>query len=92
MKLEFADDLKSVIEGQSELEVPVDWVTKPEALSRYLNRGFGNAYDFDQRPYADGNFSCWQCAYQAITKKCTDLSSDFLLCDYIQSPLDLNPN
>ncbi|KAJ5593382.1 hypothetical protein N7537_010286 [Penicillium hordei] len=48
MKLEFADDLKPVIEGQTELEVPVDWVSRPEALSRYLNRGFGNAYDFNQ--------------------------------------------
>lgn len=50
MKLEFADDLKSVIESQTELEIPVDWVTKSEALSRYLNRGFGNAYDFNQMP------------------------------------------
>ncbi|KAJ5210531.1 hypothetical protein N7491_010338 [Penicillium cf. griseofulvum] len=50
MKLEFADDLKPVIEGQTDLEIPVNWVTKSEALSRYLNRGFGNAYDFNQQP------------------------------------------
>ena len=50
MKLEFADDLKPIIEGQSELEIPVDWVSKSEALLRYLNRGFGNAYDFGQAP------------------------------------------
>ncbi|CAG8941674.1 unnamed protein product [Penicillium salamii] len=50
MKLEFADDLKPVIEGQGDVEVPVDWVSKSEALSRYLNRGFGNAYDFSQSP------------------------------------------
>ncbi|KAJ5926227.1 hypothetical protein N7516_008000 [Penicillium verrucosum] len=50
MKLEFADDLKPVVEGQTELEVPVEWVSKSEALSRYLNRGFGNAYDFNQYP------------------------------------------
>ncbi|CAI7614050.1 unnamed protein product [Penicillium bialowiezense] len=50
MKLEFADDLKPLIEGQDDLEVPVDWVSKSEALSRYLNRGFGNAYDFNQSP------------------------------------------
>ncbi|KAJ5801673.1 uncharacterized protein N7518_003741 [Penicillium psychrosexuale] len=50
MRLEFADDLKPVIEGQTELEVPVDWVSKSDALSRYLNRGFGNAYDFNQNP------------------------------------------
>ncbi|OQD91526.1 hypothetical protein PENSOL_c052G06979 [Penicillium solitum] len=50
MKLEFADDLKPVIESQTELEVSVDWVSRSEALSRYLNRGFGNAYDFNQYP------------------------------------------
>ncbi|KAJ5985094.1 hypothetical protein N7522_012290 [Penicillium canescens] len=50
MKLELADDLRPVIESQTDVEVPVDWVTKPEAISRYLNRGFGNAYDFNQQP------------------------------------------
>jgi hypothetical protein len=50
MKLELADDLRPVIENQTNVEVPVDWVTKPEAISRYLNRGFGNAYDFNQQP------------------------------------------
>lgn len=49
MKLELADDLRPVIEGLTDVEVPVDWVTKSEALSRYLNRGFGNAYDFNQQ-------------------------------------------
>jgi ectoine hydroxylase-related dioxygenase (phytanoyl-CoA dioxygenase family) len=50
MKLELAEDLRPVIESQADVEVPVDWVTKPEAISRYLNRGFGNAYDFNQQP------------------------------------------
>ncbi|KAJ5278367.1 hypothetical protein N7524_004520 [Penicillium chrysogenum] len=50
MKLEFADDLKPVIESQTDLDVPVDWVSESTALSRYLNRGFGNAYDFNQYP------------------------------------------
>lgn len=50
MKLELAGDLKSFIEGQNDLEVPVDWVSESEALSRYLNRGFGNAYEFNQSP------------------------------------------
>jgi ectoine hydroxylase-related dioxygenase (phytanoyl-CoA dioxygenase family) len=50
MKLELADDLRPVIESQTDVEVPVDWVTKPEAISRYLNRGFGNAYNFNQQP------------------------------------------
>jgi len=50
MRLEFAEDIRPIIEGQSELEVPVDWVTREEALSRYLNRPFGNSYDFNQTP------------------------------------------
>ncbi|CAI7657531.1 unnamed protein product [Penicillium crustosum] len=50
MKLEFADNMKPVIEGQTELEIPVNWVSRSEALSRYLNRGFGNEYDFNQYP------------------------------------------
>jgi hypothetical protein len=48
MKLELADDLKSVIEKQKDLEIPVNWVSESEAMKRYLNRGFGNAYDFSQ--------------------------------------------
>ncbi|EED20882.1 conserved hypothetical protein [Talaromyces stipitatus ATCC 10500] len=48
MKLELADDLKPTIENQSDLDVPVNWVSESEAMSRYLNRGFGNAYDFNQ--------------------------------------------
>ncbi|KAL2005613.1 hypothetical protein VTN00DRAFT_10106 [Thermoascus crustaceus] len=50
MRLEFAEDTRPIIEGQSQLEVPADWVSKEEALSRYLNRGFGNSYDFSQTP------------------------------------------
>ncbi|KAI9924223.1 hypothetical protein ASPWEDRAFT_115050 [Aspergillus wentii DTO 134E9] len=48
MRLELADDLKPQIEDQSNLEVPVDWVTVEQAKDRYLNRAFGNAYDFSQ--------------------------------------------
>lgn len=48
MKLELADDLKPTIEGQNELEVPVDWMSRDQALGRYLNKGFGNSYDFGQ--------------------------------------------
>ncbi|KAL2871726.1 phytanoyl-CoA dioxygenase family protein [Aspergillus lucknowensis] len=50
MKLELADDLKPLIEGHRDLEIPVSWVSESEATSRYLNRGFGNAYDFNQHP------------------------------------------
>lgn len=50
MRLEFAEDIRTVIEGQSGLEVPVDWISREKALSSYLNRGFGNSYDFNQTP------------------------------------------
>lgn len=53
MRLQFSDDIKPVLEKLDQdsrlgLEVPVDWVSKEEALKTYLNRGFGNSYDFNQ--------------------------------------------
>ena len=48
MKLELANDLRTKIEGQADLEVPVNWVASDVAQTRYLNRGFGNSYDFNQ--------------------------------------------
>lgn len=48
MRLELADDLKPAIEQQKSLNVPVDWVTERQAQDRYLNRGFGNSYNFGQ--------------------------------------------
>lgn len=50
MKLELAGDLEPTIEKQTDLEVPVNWVSELEAMKRYLNREFGNAYDFNQTP------------------------------------------
>lgn len=48
MKLELARDLKTVVDGQEALNVPAAWVSEQEAEKRYLNRGFGNSYDFGQ--------------------------------------------
>ncbi|KAH8698706.1 phytanoyl-CoA dioxygenase [Talaromyces proteolyticus] len=48
MRLELSDDLKELIEAEDSLIIPVDWVTEKQALERYLNRGFGNSYDFGQ--------------------------------------------
>lgn len=53
MRLEFADDIKPILEGLDResklgLRVPVDWVSREKAADGYLNRGFGNSYDFDQ--------------------------------------------
>ena len=50
MQLELSESLKSVIEAEGNLQVPVDWVSEEEAKARYLNRGFGNSYDFGQAP------------------------------------------
>ncbi|KAI1493583.1 hypothetical protein F5X96DRAFT_621209 [Biscogniauxia mediterranea] len=55
MRLELADDIRPVLErldarGELGLEVPVDWVPREEVMGRYLNRGFGNSYDFNQTP------------------------------------------
>lgn len=53
MRLEFASDVRPVIEklerdGRLGLDVPVDWVEREKAIQGYLNRGFGNSYDFNQ--------------------------------------------
>ncbi|OAQ59850.1 phytanoyl-CoA dioxygenase (PhyH) domain-containing protein [Pochonia chlamydosporia 170] len=53
MRLEFGDDVRPVLEGLEKsgklgLEVPVDWVARGKVLEGYLNRGFGNSYDFNQ--------------------------------------------
>lgn len=50
MKLELAEELKPIIENRTDLEIPVNWVSEREALARYLNRGFGNSYDFGRLP------------------------------------------
>ncbi|KAI1269545.1 hypothetical protein F5Y18DRAFT_102664 [Xylariaceae sp. FL1019] len=53
MRLEFAEDVKPILEelesrGGLGLEVPIDWVSKQRVVDSYLNRAFGNAYDFNQ--------------------------------------------
>jgi len=55
MRLELSEDVRPVLEaldrkGELGLETPVDWVSREHALSTYLNRGFGNSYDFNQEP------------------------------------------
>lgn len=48
MKLQLADDLKGIIEQEKLLDIPVQWASEDVVLDQYLNRGFGNAYDFSQ--------------------------------------------
>ncbi|KAJ3556420.1 hypothetical protein NPX13_g10139 [Xylaria arbuscula] len=55
MRLEFAREVKRIIEGLENrgelgLQVPVDWVPKQKLVDGYLNRAFGNAYDFNRAP------------------------------------------
>lgn len=50
MKLELSESIRPLVEGQDSLEVPTNWVSEAEAAQRYLNRGFGNSYDFNQIP------------------------------------------
>lgn len=49
MRLQLADDLKVIIEQEKLLEIPVEWASEDLVMTQYLNRGFGNAYDFSQR-------------------------------------------
>ena len=48
MRLEFAEEVKPLIDQQTILDVPSDWVSERDAQDSYLNRGFGNSYDFNQ--------------------------------------------
>lgn len=48
MNLELAEELRPAVERETRLKVPVNWVSEEQALGRYLNRGFGNEYDFSQ--------------------------------------------
>ncbi|KIW55481.1 hypothetical protein PV05_04220 [Exophiala xenobiotica] len=48
MKLELAEEVKPVVQKVMDLDVRANYVSEPEALDSYLNRGFGNSYDFGQ--------------------------------------------
>lgn len=50
MRLEFAREIQPVLEGGRGLDIPADFVDQEQAYARYLNRGFGNSYDFSQMP------------------------------------------
>jgi ectoine hydroxylase-related dioxygenase (phytanoyl-CoA dioxygenase family) len=50
MRLQLGDDIRPTVESEIKgLEVPVDWVPADIARESYLDRGFGNSYDFDQK-------------------------------------------
>ena len=49
MQVEFADDLKPMLEEGQDLQIQGSFFPEKDILGRYLNRGYGNAYDFDQQ-------------------------------------------
>lgn len=49
MSVEFSEELKDQLDPEKTgIDVAASYVTKDELLKNYLNRPFGNAYDFDQ--------------------------------------------
>ncbi|KAF5025955.1 hypothetical protein F66182_1990 [Fusarium sp. NRRL 66182] len=47
-RLELGEDVKPILEDLEKKDVPVGWVSREAVLEGYLNRGFGNSYDFSQ--------------------------------------------
>lgn len=50
MQVEFAEDLRPMLgEYDSSLQIQSKFLPEKDIIERYLNRGYGNAYDFDQQ-------------------------------------------
>jgi hypothetical protein len=50
MQVEFAEELRPTLEEYSAvLQIQSKFLPEKDILERYLNRGYGNAYDFDQQ-------------------------------------------
>jgi hypothetical protein len=48
--VEFAEELRPILEEYSPvLQIQSRLLPEKDILERYLNRGYGNAYDFDQQ-------------------------------------------
>lgn len=49
MEIEFAEELRDRLNpAETGLQVAATYVTHEQLLKNYLNRSFGNAYDFNQ--------------------------------------------
>jgi len=48
MKMPMVEELKGIVEAHPELEIPAEYITKEEALEKYLERAYGREYDFTQ--------------------------------------------
>lgn len=50
MQVEFSDSLKSTLKKyENDIQIQGTFLPDQEILDRYLKRGFGNAYNFDQQ-------------------------------------------
>lgn len=49
MKIEFSEDLETVLDREgSDLQIQRTLVPEQTIMDGYLNRGYGNSYNFDQ--------------------------------------------
>ena len=49
MQVEYSEAIKPLLKTYEDtLQIQSTFFTENEILNRYLNRGFGNAYNFDQ--------------------------------------------
>lgn len=50
MQVEFSEDLKPTLKKyENDIQIQGTYLPDKEIMERYLKRGFGNAYDFDQQ-------------------------------------------
>ena len=57
MQVEFSADLKQRLTAEKTgLHVPAQFVSNEELEKNYLDRPYGNAYDFDQMEKVEGLF------------------------------------
>lgn len=50
MRVEFGEGVKPFIDQEKMLDVRVNYVSDKDAEKSYLDRAFGNSYDFSQAP------------------------------------------
>ncbi|KAG9853190.1 hypothetical protein KCU68_g3321, partial [Aureobasidium melanogenum] len=49
MRIEFSEDLETVLDREgSDLQIQRTLVSEQTIMDGYLNRGYGNSYNFDQ--------------------------------------------
>lgn len=48
MRVEFAESVRPLVEKEDMLDVRANFISDEDAKRTYLDRGFGNSYDFSQ--------------------------------------------